>query len=225
MARISVNKLAELLISPSAARRRRIVTDQKHPPDIQVARYRLARPVVRDYFTAIDRQASIIDAAVVRLRADNSGTPWNLEDRQSTADALEHLIQLLPKLPQDEDLRFSFGADDAPKLTVAGVEVSVRPDIIVTRFRRGRASCGAFKFHWVKNDDSSLQKRGSEFVAVVMHEWLRQFGPGNHQPDPKLCLSIDVFRRSVVHSPQAMTRRLEEIEAGCQEVAARWGQV
>ena len=221
-ARISANKLAELLVTPSATRRRRIIHDQKHPADSIVARYRLAYPAVTE-FLVNDHDASVLDGAVVRLRADDSGTDWAVEDRQLTADALDHFIQLANDLPKDA--KYAAGPSDAAKLMIDGVAVSVRPDLILTSVRRGKRYSGALKLHFTKNEESALGRKGAEFVTVLMYEWLRQFGPANATPLHAHCLSVDVFRRATVSAPRAITRRWDEISAGCQEIAARWPQL
>lgn len=224
MAKISANKLAELLVSPSATRRRRIVFDQKHPKDAIVARYREASSPISEFLTSGDFNSAVIDTAVVRLRTDDTGTEWALEDRQNTADALEQFLQLAPSLPRD-DVTYRPGQPDAAKMLIEGVSVSVRPDFVLTYKRRGRVYSGAVKLHYVKNEESALQRRGAEFVAVLLHEWLRQFGPSGATPQHASCLSVDVFRRAIVPAPKSVTRRWDEIVAGCQEVAARWPQL
>ena len=222
-ARISANKLAELLVTPSATRRRRIIHDQKHPSDVIVARYRQANPAIVEYLTQ-GCDASVIDQAVIRLRGDNSGTDWALEDRQLTADALDHFLELARDLPKD-DVIYAAGPSDAAKLMVDGVSVSVRPDVIITGTKRGKRFSGALKLHFTKNEESALGRKGAEFVAILMFEWLRQFGPANASPLHSHCISVDVFRRATVTAPKAVTRRWDEISAGCQEIAARWPQL
>lgn len=219
MAKISANKLAELLVSASPTRRRRIVYDQKHPSSAIVARYRLAQEPVSTFLTG-QRDLQMLTDAGRRLRSDGSGTDWAQEDRRNTADAIEHFAAMAAELPQD--VVYLQGPNEAAKLMIAGVAISVRPDFILTFERRGRRYVGALKLHYVKNDESALKRAGSEYVAVLMHEWLRQFGPEGHAPVYSHCLSADVFRRVAVASPRSISRRLDDINAACEEVAARW---
>lgn len=219
MARISANKLAEMVVSSSPTRRRRIVYDQKHPGSNIVARYRLASEPIAMYLQR-GRDPNVLEEACRRLRADGSGTEWALDDRANTASALERFGELAEHLPTD--VTYTQGPHDAAKLLVAGVSVSVRPDFILTLERRGRLYVGALKLHYIKNAESALTRAGSEYVAVLLHEWLRLFGPADHAPLNTHCMSADVFRRSIVHAPRSITRRWDDITATCEEVAVRW---
>lgn len=219
MARISANKLAEMVVSSSPTRRRRIVFDQKHPGANIVARYRHAAEPVAGFLTGGRDEAMLRDASQ-RLRADGSGTAWAIEDRSNTADALDRIADLAEKLP--DDAIYQQGPHDAAKLLVAGVAVSVRPDFLLTLERRGRRYVGALKLHYIKNPESALSRGGAEYVAVLLHEWLRQFGPEGHAPLHSHCMSADVFRRSIVHAPKSIARRWDDITATCEEIAVRW---
>lgn len=92
MARISANKLAELLVTSNPVRRRRIVYDQKHPNGPAVPLYRHAQIPIAHYFSNGRESATLIEAAE-RLRADREGTEWAIDDRWNTADALERFAE------------------------------------------------------------------------------------------------------------------------------------
>lgn len=222
-ARMSVNKLAELLVTPNAARRRRIITDQKYPNDAIVTRYRLAMPAIAE-FLASDFDAAAIDRSVIALRDDRTGGDWHREDRELTADALEHVLQLAPHLPRD-GVAYTRPPGEPARLEVEGVQISVRPDMLLTTTIRGRRYSGAMKFHFTRNEESALTRRGSEFVAMMLQEWLTHHGPRGATPRHSLCISVDVFRRAPVPAPTSVARQWEEVAAGCQEIAARWPQL
>lgn len=221
MARISVNKLAELLVTANPARRRRIVYDQKYPNPAVVPRYRAAMPPIVEYLTSGQDDTAVVDRAVTALRNERGGTDWAFEDRQNTADALEHFLQVIPEIRSD-GYEFVAAPQQPPRLEIAGTSVSIRPDLLIHRTYRGRTWVGAVKFHFIRNEDSALQRRGAEYVGTLLHAWLQQHGPGAGAPKAGMCLSVDVFRRSVVGCPSSVTRRMDEITAACEEVALRW---
>jgi hypothetical protein len=97
--------------------------------------------------------------------------------------------------------------------------------MLLTTTIRGRRYSGAMKFHFTRNEESALTRRGAEFVAMVMQEWLTQFGTSGATPRGSLCIAVDVFRRAQVSAPTSVARRWEEVVAGCQEIAARWPQL
>lgn len=221
MASISVNKLAEFLVTPNPARRRRIVHDQKYPSTAIVAKYRNAYPPIAEYLRNGRRDATILDA-VSRLRADREGTDWVLDDRWNTADALERFLEIADVAPHADGEIYQAGASEAPKLNIAGVDISVRPDFLISFSKRGKKQTGALKFHFIKNADNALTKAGTEYVATLMYQWLLVNGPDGTTPSHAHCLCIDVFRGAVTSAPKSTSRRMTEVVAACEEIEARW---
>jgi hypothetical protein len=223
MARISANKLGEYLVTSSPTRRRRIIHDQKHPSGVIVPRYRLAEEPLTAFFAG-GGEAQHIDRAVVRLRSDPTGTTWAIDDRRSTADALEMILGLAPKLPF-EGVTYSRGPAQAPQLLIKGVNVSVARHMLLHFEHRGVQCVGALKLHFTKSEDSALEKKGGEYVATMLQQWLVSYGPHGHKVMPSHCFSIDVFRKAVVSAPTSSTRRKADIAAACDEIAAHWQQL
>lgn len=223
MARISANKLAELLITSNPVRRRRIVYDQKHPSGNVVPLYRHAQSPIAQYFRS-GRNPEILKAAAEKLRNDRVGTEWVLDDRWNTADALERFAEIAEGLPSSLNEAYSRGDAQPPKLEVSGVDVSVRPDFLIQFDKRGVRHTGAIKLHFIKNPDSALTKTGSEYVATLLHKWLEEHGPEG-TPSHTHCISIDVFRGTTFSAPKSNARRMQEISAVCEEIAARWPQL
>lgn len=220
MARISLNKLGEYLVTASPARRRRIIADQKTPPDVKVARYRLADQPLGQFFQGGGDVASI-HAAVERLRMDRTGSDWAVDDRANTADALEHFLRIRDRLPM-HDVEYVRPPSWPAVAEIEGVRVSIAPQFLLRFKRRGVDCVGAIKFHFPKTPTSALEQKGGEYVATLLHRWLVNSCPAGSQAVASCCFSIDVFRQSVVVAPTAVTRRMEDIEAACEEIAAHW---
>ncbi len=219
--RISVNKLAELLVSANPIRRRRIVQDQKYPNTAVAIRYRLAHEPIREYLSNGRQEATLRNAAAA-LRSDKTGTEYAIDDRWNTADALDRILDISDLLPAADGEAYKAGEQNAPKLTIAGVDISVRPDVLISFTRRGKKHTGAVKFHFIKNPDSALTQAGSEYVAALLMRWLEVHGPDGTTPAHTHCLCIDVFRGSAVSAPRSTTKRMNEVNAVCEEIAARW---
>lgn len=224
MARISVNKLGEYLAGASPARRRRIILDQKKPATVISARYRAAEEPVRAFFIGGCADESIIDQAVVALRTTPGKTDWATGDRQATADALDQVLKLTPKILAP-NRTFRAPPSKPALLSVAGVGISVAPHLIVTSEGKGGPSVGAIKFHYVQDSASALTKVGSEYVATILHQWLLANPVKGHVASPALSMSVDVFRGAVVAAPTSFVKRLADVEAACEEIAARWPQL
>lgn len=212
------------MTSANPTRRRKIVQDQKYPNTSIVARYRLAHEPIRQYLTG-GRQADALKKEIVRLRDDRSGTEWAIDDRWNTADALEKFLEISELIPAGCNEEYQPGDHVSPKLAVAGVDISVRPDFLIDFTRRGAKYTGALKFHFIKNPDSALTRGGSEYVATLLRQWLEVHGPDGATAAHSHCLCIDVFRGVVVSAPKSTTRRMAEVMAACEEIAARWPQL
>lgn len=224
MAKISVNKLAELLVSANPARRRRILQDQKYPNAPIVARYRLVQEHINQYLTNGRNEATLKDA-IAKLRNDRSGSEWAIDDRWNTADALEKLLEMSELIPSKDGEEYQLGEQNAPKLVIAGVDISIRPDFLISFQKRGKKYTGALKFHFIKNPDSALTKSGSEYVSTLLKQWLEIHGPDGTEASHAHCLCVDVFRSATVSAPRSTTKRMTEITAACEEIAARWPQL
>lgn len=215
--RISVNKLGEYLVQADSARRRRIIQDQKQPVGRIVSAYREAKDAITAVLLGTEGPSLLHRAT--QLAGDRSGTPKAITNRQNCVLAIEKFVDVLPALP--EGVTYARTPQRPAPLMIGGVQVSIAPDVLVHATRNGAPVVGALKLHFPKDDDRALGANGSQFVAVLLHRWLSESG-GSRRPLPELCLSVDVFRQSVHSAPRAQQRRLERIQDGCEEIAARW---
>lgn len=221
--KISVNKLGEFLTTSSASRRRRIVYDQKHPSKVIVPLYGRARSPIGD-FLAAGGDMSVLSKAIQSLRLEEADSDWARKDLDNTADALELFAAIAEELPLD-GVQYRCSGDTCPRLSIGGVRISVRPDVLLLFERRGKRHVGALKIHYIRDDKKALRLAGQEFVATLCHKWLEKHGPDGRSPQRSHCYSIDVFRQTLITAPTAITRRMQEIEAACQEIALLWQTV
>lgn len=220
MPRISVNKLGEYMISASPARRRRIISDQKKSGAPIAPLYRLAAGPISQYMADGARDDTIVDRAVLKLRS-TTGSKWVLDDCRNTAAALEEFVQVARQLPLD-GVRYERGPDHAPPLRIKAVDVSVGPNLLLFGEQRGVPCVGALKLHFPKSDEHALGREGGEYVATLLQHWLQQYGPAGCKVHPALCISLDIFRRSIVTAPGSTLRRMESLAAACDEIVAQW---
>lgn len=222
--RISANKLAELLITPNPVRRGRIVHDQKYPNGAIVPLYRNAFAPIEDYLKNGRNRQDLITAAN-RLRDNREGTEWAIDDRWNTAEALELFADIAEGLLTEDGITYTRGDNNAPKLSISGIDVSVRPDFIVNFTKRGVRHTGAIKLYFVKNKDKALTRQGSEYVSALLYRWLEENAPDGVKPSYAHCLSVDVFRQTTAQAPRSNTRRMQEISMACQDIAYRWPHI
>ncbi len=219
--RISVNKLGEYAVA-SPGRRRAIVKAQQEPPPQIIPLYQRAYPVLERFFAT--RDPEVIVAAADAMRATPPKSDWDAADLSNTALGLNTFLEFAHTI-ELPDCQITRGhMTESRKLSISGVDVSVRPDFYIRLTRRKRPLIGAFKFHWTKGDDNSLMNEGGIYVATTLHQFLDSYYADEAPAAPEFCFSIDVFRRVACVAPAAFKRRREHIVAACEEIALRWNQ-
>lgn len=132
-------------------------------------------------------------------------------------------LEVLDDLELDE-LAVERGETNPEKLLVAGVRVSVRPEILLRASGRGGITrLGALKIYIGKTH--RLGERGGEYAATVLRRYLEEHHSDEGEVDHRLCLVLDVFDRKLHHAPRAYVRRMRDIEAACRELLLHWEDV
>jgi hypothetical protein len=222
---LSVNKLAEYVCS-RGARQRRILYERKYPdPEFSAGMFhREAAEAVTKYFAdgCVDATPITIRlAALGQLKPDKIGTARRIN---ANIDALDRFADML----DDIDLQgaaTSMGAHNPPKLTFHSVKISVRPEIILrAKGPKGQSMVGAVKLHFTKSHCHDGESAG--YVSAVVQEYLRSHViQGDEIVASHLCPVIDIGSGSVFPGAKAITKRLRDIEAECQNIQALWPSI
>lgn len=220
--RISANKLAEYLTA-SAARRKTILTDQKHPPDYKRVRYKDATRAISRFMAAGCSDLSILSATEEILRGRNPRTDFEAQDRDLSLNALQAFREAHTQWGL-VGFNLTLGVANAPYLLIAGVKVSVRPEITSKSLSRsGETTIGAVKLHLPKT--SSPNKKNAEYLCTMLHWYCEVHMADKGVADYRLCKLIDVPTSTLHEAPKAFKQRRADIEAACDEIAARWSSL
>jgi hypothetical protein len=217
--RISVNKLGEYMTA-TPSRRRRIIEDQKRPRDYIVPRYTEAQDVIVAYLTAGTHVNGSLLEAIERLGNSPAASEWDEQRRNLCAEAIQSFLDLVDDLDLDGlDLRA--GNNGQSRLLIAGVEVSIRPELTIIRAGASRnPASGAFKLYFSKTNP--LGEESGAYVGTMVHHFVDEYPMGCEPADHRLCRVIDVFARRVYAAPRSFIRRRSEIQAACMEIARAW---
>ena len=153
--RISLNKLSEFMTA-SIPRQRRIIRDQKFPPDYLRTYYREAQEAVAACLASDLEDLAVVERQIDILNQQEPGTVGAQRRIASNVDALETFLDMLDDInlmgatPQ-------LAANDAPKLRVQNVDISVRPEVILRAEGRSGMLVGAL--------GSLLGREGIAFVT------------------------------------------------------------
>jgi hypothetical protein len=213
--RISITKLAEYMVA-NPARRRSIVRDQKYPPTFKAAKFRDAYRAITEVLLS-GGGASEVDVHIAALEKSAPKNPFGAECRRLCIDALVAFKKF--------SLKGAFnGFAFAPGMTKAyvelgGVDVSARPDVLIT-------GSGALKIYLAKTTPLTKDMRSkpgsASYAPAALHLWAETaFGTASHEQ----CLVADVFAGEVYDAPARHSTRRHDLEAACEEIAARWAHL
>ncbi len=214
--RISVNKLAEYMVA-TPARRRGIIRDQKQPRDIIVARYSEVYAAVVDCLVH-GNDVSRVYGRLEKLFNAVPRSTWDAQDKQLSAEALESFLSFVDDFDASA-FTARPAAENAPHMKLAGVDVSVKPDLLLYS---GGDLAGAAKVYVSKLlpfDDKS-----GAYASVALHQYL-QGVLSAQRSTPANCWVIDVFARNLYFAPRAYKKKRADLEAACEEIAQRWDAV
>jgi hypothetical protein len=213
--RISVNKLAEYIVS-RASRQGKILTDARWPSDYITVRYKEVYDLLADYLCDPEQHMEPLQVALRQYEAAIPGSDSN--HPRSCAEALMAFL-----VHQDVIDLSGFEAARAPdrpdRLVINGVEVSVRPEVLLIAERRGRQVRGAVKLYLGKSHPFD-EESGALAATLVRKHVEAQGGPG--ETDYRSCFVLDVFAGRLYTAPQANRRRLDDIAAACDQIRQLW---
>lgn len=218
--RISVNGLAEYLIA-GAARRRRIVQEQKRPKNYQAPYYTDAEEAIVRFLASPERNFAVLDQAAAKLReveVVSRRVEWEITRRAACTEALQAFRNLAAG-----DLFAGLAVTRAPQsprlLQLGGVGVSVRPEILLAS-SDAEPRLGGAKLFFSKNE--ALTEDRALYAGTILHQYLEAQQQRAGRVDYRHCLVIDVFTQKVFAAPRTYKRRRADIEAACLEITLAW---
>lgn len=217
MAQISVNKLGEYMTA-NPTRRRSIVKDQQKENPFIFARYNDARNAFCDLLTG-SISPDELDRKIEALSQFSSDKPMIESDKHASAQALEVLIELVDELELKNVVIEKPAQFEDQSIQIAGVTVKARSDLLF-RDAESNKIRGFVKLHF--SQTAPLNQQAAHYVAATLKRSLEEKFGDEVELDPKISYVIDVPTESVHESPKATKKLLKDVEAACEEIAARW---
>ena len=117
------------------------------------------------------------------------------------------------------------GEASPEKMTVLGVEISVRPEIILRGTGpKGQSLVGAIKLQM--SVSANFNEEAAGYVSAAVQEYCRRsLVTDNEIVHAPYCQVIDVGNRVIHPGVKATARRMKEIEAACLNIAALWPSI
>lgn len=219
---ISVNKLAESIVS-KAARKRKILMDRKYPdPDFNMGAYhRESEEAIQMYISAGAVGTSPLDQALKILNQQTPTKVGTMRRINSNIGSIERFLEMLDDIDL-KDAVSEMGPSNPPKLKIQNVVVSVRPEIILRGTGPKGVKCvGAIKLHMSSSDNFTEEAAG--YVSALLQEYTKQFLVTDSEVvQPTYCQVIDVGNRKVFPGVKSTAQRMKDIEAECQNIFGLW---
>jgi hypothetical protein len=215
--RLSANKMGEYLIV-GPARRRRILYDAKFPSDAVVPYYQPAAEAIAQFIAGGMADLGILEKKAKTLGAENPTSVWHARRNTGNIDALENFEAML----DDIDLKGatpSLGAHQAPPISYAGVDVSVRPDVILEL----NGKVGGIKLHFPKSNP--LNQDAAGYVSAMTFEYCKLHLTTKGTSVGNFCMVIDVASGKFFPGATSTKARLKDVAAACGEVFALWPSI
>lgn len=218
----------ELCMVSSDTARMGIIRRAKFPPTAPIIRYREARTSIASYLASPTRDLNPLNAAraiLTQRLEDETSSALARDDAQHSTDALDAIVRMRNQLAAYD---FLLAPQRQDKLNLAGVDVSVRADLIVHGSRGETEQIGAAVLRLTVADaltDAALTRRrdmGLYVATLARMHTDANLNIGNREPANRLCLSIDVQHGEVFVAPNANTRRANDLTNACAFVAAVW---
>lgn len=204
-----------------------IIRRAKFPQQSPLTRYRDARTAICAYLTDPVRSVNPLAVAEAALRQRATDTSVGSLTRDDARLSLDVIAAIQGMNNQLRSFDFQPAPAEQPKLRIAGVEVSVRADMLVHGSTRTQEQIGAAVLRMTldnaETDAAKAQRREvGTYVATLARFHTDQHLARNRQPANRLCMSIDVQHGEVFVAPNANTRRMTDIENVCRMIAAIW---
>lgn len=214
--RISAPKMGEYLTA-AAARRERLLLDQRFPPTFKQIWYRDAENAIQaalisgdDVVTRLIESARLLGTHVATTRFRNSA-------KRCCSQAIRRLALLFPQIPT-RDARFRCPGQISFFLTVEGVLISIRPLALSRRNVKGNIRSGGVLAVFRKGE--ALSERGAKAVAELLRRALEDSGLESVHPSD--CVVVDVFSGEIYSASTRGKRISSDIASACREIAVRW---
>jgi hypothetical protein len=220
--RISVNKLAEYL-EATPTRRKQIVHDAKYPAAFITTRYKDARELIKSYIQGNVGEDDVL-AGIDAFNSTVATSDWQEQDNALSAELLELLLDT--DISPWKELVISPYEGENTLLNIAGVGISINPDLIVKIEDDQSTRIGLMKLHISKTNE--LSEESQKVVAALLYEFAVQIvidKTDGEEADPGCCISFDLFKQCSETCPSAFKMRMRKIEAACEEIALWWDKL
>jgi hypothetical protein len=109
------------------------------------------------------------------------------------------------------------GDNYAQKMNIGGVEISVRPEVVLND---GNKIVGGVKLYI--NKGTPLTKESGDYISTILYRYLSETLSTETDVNRNACMVVDVFGQNIFYAPKAYKRTMNDVEATCIHIAILW---
>jgi hypothetical protein len=215
-------KLAEYTVTASSTRRRSLVKAQIKLAleDSEKRRWwhSEAKAAIRKFFRQRSMTAPDLLEAASNLRDEAAKTAIKDSKRitlLASARAIEAFAPIAEAV-RDEGLIASAGRRESARLQRGNVSIIIAPDLLFLE-RGTERVIGALKLH--ATQEFKLASEALLNAAAILYTYLKDCG---EMPEHAHCVVVDVFTPGFEVAPHRLQRRMQAVEAACEEIEGWW---
>jgi hypothetical protein len=224
--RISANKLAEYILA-DPHRQRTIIRESKFSKVVMTVPYTKTRTFIARAFTGDSLDIDKLGQRAAEIERENEVdgiSDWHHTDNTNSALALKKIISIASELSW-KNARIVHGRLGG--IQIAGVHVSVQPELVFTFEHRNISKAGAILLNTAKSDEKSLARNNGgycvgNYLSSLLFQMLLSKAPRIAAPLSSKCFAVDVFRETVYTAPANYRTLNKNLEAACEVIASRW---
>ncbi len=221
--RISVNKLAEYMVS-KGRRQREILRDQKFPQDFKVTYYKEAEQAASRCMASNFEDTAILVSAIEVLEQRTSEKVGTVRRINGNIDAIEAFAGMMDQIDFKGGMP-ELGEHAPPRGRIHDVDISVRPEIVLRgEGKGGQPLVGALKLHFPKS--FALNEESAGFVSAILQRYAEMhLATGNQNAYWAYCSVADVGSRRFYPGVRSIAARIRDVESECRNIAAIWASL
>ena len=217
-----MNKLGEYIIS-KAARQKAILYNQKYPSDYMTPFYDDATEAISLFIAGEMENPAILENRIKALGQTPINTTWQQRRTLGNIEAIETFMGMIDDLDLS-GLTCRLGSQNPPKMPIRNVDVSVRPEVILSRPAKGRGQLiGALKLHFPKTNPLTEESAG--YVSAVAARFCDTYYMDEGQADSRLCCVLDLASAEFYSGVKSTKARLKDVDAACEQIFNLWDTI
>ena len=216
-------------LSATSTRRKSIIQGARFPKTAAVALYDHAREGLVKFLNDDTRSFGHLAGATANLEKRHArvdATEWVKRDSKNSLEAVDVFQRAYNKYGLTKvECRQVTGRQ--PLLDMWPTKISVNLDVIVRQHALSATDkIGGAVLLFSKGEASSNARvERSRVIAGLIYTYTTRFLANQGEPDPALCLAVDVLNGTSYRPPGTFARKLKNVEDACTEISALWHTV